>query len=496
MSTGANVTSMTGIRAFEFSGLESYTRIEAALSNWRQQYLGGADEWKAWIQDAWGDLLLAPAGLEVGLTQSHSVETPGEGRQYTFKQREILIGRDAASDVVLDTVAAGKRHARIVVEQGRCYLEDLGSSLGTYWNQTRVAPNQRRLLQVGDQVAIFPYVFAVSLRQLWARQLDVGVYAGAAESMTWRGFLDTSTRGRTSFTVSIHPIGASVCLEVSRSFLMEMADRILRPLEIGNPASVLGPTDGAFFEFLILCLIERANRDLAFPFLFEAGPADAKPSIPSDAKGVCLACSVSLLTTTGALRVFLPYRSIEAMRTAAPPRDLVSGASPIAWSFPVSVGSVELSAKELSGLERDDVLIPSPEIELLLPQRFDRGWKASAEDDSSGTASDMRNLRRLRNDKYFEREPLTNEDTQPANSSGAHPTPDLSQLPVRVHVILADKEMTLPEASGLTRGAIVDLDCEKTGVVSLAVNGRVLGQGQLVDVEGRLGVRVLSWRGA
>ena len=74
-------------------------------------------------------------------------------------------------------------------------------------------------------------------------------------------------------------------------------------------------------------------------------------------------------------------------------------------------------------------------------------------------------------------------------------SPDLSQLPIRIHVILAEKEMTLSEASGLTRGAIVDLDCEKTGIVSLAVNGKVLGQGQLVDVEGRLGVRILSWRG-
>src|SRR5215471_15293484 len=91
---------------FEFQELESYTRSEAALWNWRLHFLRGAQNWKSWIRDAWGDLLLEPAGWEIGLVQSHSVETQRETRQYSFKQSEILIGREAGSDVVLDTMAA------------------------------------------------------------------------------------------------------------------------------------------------------------------------------------------------------------------------------------------------------------------------------------------------------------------------------------------------------------------------------------------------------
>jgi hypothetical protein len=186
MSPGPDLSSVSGPSFFELEVLESYTRSEAALWNWRQHFLGSVQDWKSWIQDAWGDLLLEPAGWEIGLVQAHSVETQTERRQYNFKQREILIGREASNDVVLDTVAAGKRHARIFVEQGLCFVEDLGSSLGTYCNQEPIAPNHRRLLQSGDQVAIFPYLFTVSPRQLWSRQIDVNVYAGAAESMTWR----------------------------------------------------------------------------------------------------------------------------------------------------------------------------------------------------------------------------------------------------------------------------------------------------------------------
>jgi flagellar motor switch/type III secretory pathway protein FliN len=42
----------------------------------------------------------------------------------------------------------------------------------------------------------------------------------------------------------------------------------------------------------------------------------------------------------------------------------------------------------------------------------------------------------------------------------------------------------------------VELDHQKNALVSLAVNGKILGEGQLVEIEGRMGVKILSWRGA
>ena len=277
---------------------------------------------------------------------------------------------------------------------------------------------------------------------------------------------------------------------------MEFADRLLRPLNIDAPPSTLGPTDGAFLEFLILCLIERANRDLAFPFQFETAAWGTKPAIAGEAAGVCLACSISLLAATGALRVFLPYASLEVMSRAVPGGIAKTVSAPVTWSFPVSLGSAELSAGELSGLERGDVLLFERSLELLLPHRFDCGWKLAAKSGGIATADEIRNLNRLQIDKYFERESLTSQDPESANPPGPDSVPDLSQLPVRIHVILAEKELTFPEASGLASGTILELDCEKTGAVSLAINGKVMGQAQLVEVEGRLGVKILSWRGA
>jgi type III secretion system YscQ/HrcQ family protein len=486
---------MSSASFFEFQGLESYTRPEASLSNWCQQFLGSLRDWKSWIKDAWGDLLLEPAGWEIGLLQTHSVEAHGETRRYSFKQREIRIGRDASNDVVLDTVSAGKHHARIFVEQGRCFVEDLGSSLGTYCNQEPIAAHQRRLLYTDDQIAIFPHLLTVSLRQLWSRQLDVSVYAGAAESMTWREFQNTSTSARTNFAISIHPIGATLYLEVGRAFLMDFADRLLRPSKIAaEPSSILGPTDRAFLEFMILCLIERANRDLRFPFRFEAVAKEARSSIETEAKGVCATSSVCLLAATGPLRLFVPYAAIESMRRAVPAAPSQNVPLCISWKFPVSLGAADLSAEELASIERNDVLIFEPGMSLLLPRRFDCGWKATGERLTSLRAVSC--LDHLQIDKYFERDVVSTEESPIKQPLELTPVPDLSQLPVSIHVILTEKELTLPDAAGLTSGAILDLDCDKSGTVLLAVNGKVLGDGRLVEIEGRLGVKILSWRGA
>jgi flagellar motor switch/type III secretory pathway protein FliN len=40
----------------------------------------------------------------------------------------------------------------------------------------------------------------------------------------------------------------------------------------------------------------------------------------------------------------------------------------------------------------------------------------------------------------------------------------------------------------------VELDGGRTDPVRLMVNGKILGEGELVEIEGSLGVKVLRWR--
>ena len=107
------------------------------------------------------------------------------------------------------------------------------------------------------------------------------------------------------------------------------------------------------------------------------------------------------------------------------------------------------------------------------------------------------NITRVKLDKYVESGMIETRETDPDSLGGQNMSaPDLGQMPVRVQAIIGEKEFTLSQANSLVSGTILDLETEKTGAVSLAVNGKVIGRGQLVELDGRLGVKILSWEGA
>jgi type III secretion protein Q len=71
---------------------------------------------------------------------------------------------------------------------------------------------------------------------------------------------------------------------------------------------------------------------------------------------------------------------------------------------------------------------------------------------------------------------------------------ELAALPVRIHVVLSQVELSLKELEGLTDGSIIQLDKQDLGAVQLVANGRVLGAGELVEIDDRLGVEITRWR--
>ena len=53
-------------------------------------------------------------------------------------KNEIMIGRNAENDIVIENLAVSKLHARIVKQDEAYYIEDLNSTNGTYLNKIRI----------------------------------------------------------------------------------------------------------------------------------------------------------------------------------------------------------------------------------------------------------------------------------------------------------------------------------------------------------------------
>jgi len=111
-------------------------------------------------QAAWRAAVSAIAGQRTA-TRAMAVPTRSlliktADRSHTF-DAEFTVGREGG--LVIDDEFASNRHARFQVARGRWYVEDLGSTNGTWLNGRRIQAAQR--LKKGDKVRIGHTVMTV-----------------------------------------------------------------------------------------------------------------------------------------------------------------------------------------------------------------------------------------------------------------------------------------------------------------------------------------------
>ncbi len=88
-----------------------------------------------------------------------TLQGPNEGRQFSCAAETITIGRQPDCAVCLESPAVSRHHARIIRDGGQYFVEDLGSSNGTFLNGERI--QERYPLTDNDTIQIGPYQFAL-----------------------------------------------------------------------------------------------------------------------------------------------------------------------------------------------------------------------------------------------------------------------------------------------------------------------------------------------
>lgn len=81
----------------------------------------------------------------------------GAGAEYPLAEKSLTIGRQPDVGLLLNEGGVSRKHARITNEGNRFFLEDLGSSNGTFVNGQRLTA--RSELRDGDEIRIDPYLF-------------------------------------------------------------------------------------------------------------------------------------------------------------------------------------------------------------------------------------------------------------------------------------------------------------------------------------------------
>src|SRR5437773_1019445 len=88
---------------------------------------------------------------------------PNPGRRFPLDAESTLIGRQPDAAIYLESLAVSRHHALVVNDKGAYYVEDVGSSNGTYVNGGRISG--RVPLTEADELQIGPYVLSLQLER-------------------------------------------------------------------------------------------------------------------------------------------------------------------------------------------------------------------------------------------------------------------------------------------------------------------------------------------
>lgn len=460
-------------RTADFDFLPLFSRAQVSLWNAMQASFGENIEWQNCVADGLAEFFEVPGGFLIGVRQTNTVEAQRNESVFSFDASEITLGRDTTCDIHLTPRSIAGRHARIFNRSGKCYLEDLGSGLGTYLNDEKLEANRPALLKSGDRFAIFPFSFALELEQKWVPARNLEIRAGPVTPVRPNR---SHSLARIAIGIRLHPIGAALYLETSRIFLEKLTEHLLAPLcpEMKSRLGLAG-FDMGLLELLTAAVLARINSELQFPL-----QAETREALLPSSSGLEVPFVLRAGELEGPFRLIVGNEAMEALSRCGMARAR-AGIPKISWRFPFSVGYADLTAEEVCSIESGDVVLLIRQAALLFPNTPRCGWSL---------AEVTSNCSQARLDNYFERAVLNERE----NEGRPGDAPELNSLPVCLHAIAGEKEMTLAEVSGLVTGSIVELDQSRSEPVRISLNGKIAGTGELVEIDGRLGVRILSWR--
>jgi type III secretion protein Q len=261
--------------------------------------------------------------------------------------------------------------------------------------------------------------------------------------------------------VELTALPARAVLEVDPGLVVSLVDALAGGDGAATASSALTPIEAAALELLALAAVDGACS---------VGEIEASlaPRLSRGAVEPASALAIELELAAGAARgrgrLLLPPVAVRALRG----NDRCEGAGggiPIPLS--VRSGSAPLRDDELAALADGDVLLldvpPAAPDALVMP---------------GGSCL----LGRLEDGAFH-----VEEVTMKARTA---------ELPVLIEVELARVEIPLADLARLEPGAALPLGIDRHGVVTLRMGERAIGRGELVEVDGTVGVRVLALEGS
>jgi type III secretion system YscQ/HrcQ family protein len=387
-------------------------------------------------------------------------------------------------------------------------------------------------VQASSAMATLPSDFYSEMRETFIQVLSryslssadqVGVELAEFHETDFSSALSSTGVARVFANFVCEPTLTPVSVEVDDGFAVMLIDRMLG----GNcdPPNSLRPlttAELAVIEFLFLSLASELNRRLGAPLVrlesIGEPPSWLTLTAARDPKqrGFTAAWQIYVREIAGIARAHLPaqalidinraqdqLRSLRTQQGSLRTKSKLKTYTALApdLRLAILVGETGLTLQEFVLLERGDIMvIEKPEL-VWSEGRFNGALRIRVADGEeslilgdaqtftsstiklkieSVTIGESREAEtRLRMQNEIEIDEVVPEETN-----------GLDSIMLTVRVELAARRLRLDELARLRTNQILDLGCDANDPVDLVVDGRHVARGELVDIDGRLGVRI------
>lgn len=489
---------------YRFSNLERFSQNDVRILNRAQAVLASSERIEH-ILKSLGEVLLSFDIYNVDETEISLLVKPagnvGKPQFFKLVQSLISVGRTTDNSISLKSPLVSKRHAEIYRKGIDYYLRDLNSNNGTFLNEVKLNTGGEIILRNDDVIKIDPFEIVVSLPpDLMKHPLEISL-------ATVRVCKDINIRNQVAVFLQIQPKQQMAALLLEK----EVARWMLQKIITGHKQSSIAPwseIESGLLEYITAKVLATINPFLQNSRLVLQSIQNEEQALQDWLSKNPSAAEVSFQTKTevGSAYVFLylPADLWSDSQTETSPslNEFLSRAGwlrKLQYSVSVNLGVSFLSADQITLLESGDIILldqadvvlengcPKGKVEFRSPQ-FRRGViSGSLLCTDNGSA-------KITVETLYEEglKGMTEASKKPEAAQAAAGEGVLSSIEIPVVVQFANLPFTLEELSLVKEGQIIELKKSQPEIVDLTVDGKVIASGKLVDVEGKLGVRILK----
>lgn len=485
---------------YKFVSLEKYTVEEVSVLNKAQSVFGMLDQ----VSNILG--AVSQVLLVFDIYNSEEVEISfmvkpvgdiGKPQYYSFKQSSVLIGRSTESNILLKSPLVSKKHSEVVRRGVEFFLRDLNSNNGTFLNQVKLSPGGEVVLKNDDIVKVEPFELVVALPQ------DIGKRPLEIKLEGIRTRKESAASNHVFVFFQVQPAGQTAVLAMETNVARWMVQKIIT----GQKETPLTPwteIETGLLEYLAAKVLSTVNQFLQDSRLVLQTVEREEGTFQDWLSQNSLLAELTFATES---EIGMIYASLYLPVSLLSPRPVngMGFLKKAEWIrkmthiFSVDLGRTHLPADQIALLETGDILLVDRSRIRLEGGR--PAGKAEIHSDCMrrgvigvSLAFEEEEICKLTVESLYQEglKAMTDANKKPEEAQSESGEGVLASVEIPIVVEFARLKYTLDEMAATREGQIIELKKSQPDLVDLSVDGKIIASGKLVDIEGKLGVRILK----